>query len=49
MKTRKHSYKKPLLQEQVSHRQVVITNIMFVVSMICFAGMIGYTFASVFG
>ena len=49
MKTRKHSYKKPLLQEQVSQKDVVKTNIMFTVSMIGFAVMIGYTFASVFG
>jgi hypothetical protein len=48
MKTRIHSHKKPLLQEPLSQKEIVKTNIMLVVSMISFGVMIAYTFASVF-
>jgi hypothetical protein len=42
MKTRTHSHKKPLLQEPLSQKEIVKTNIMLVVSMISFGVMIAF-------
>jgi hypothetical protein len=42
MKTRIHSHKKPLLQEPLSQKEIVKTNIMLVVSMISFGVMIAF-------